>query len=78
MEKTKTDVLFEVLGQQAECNCGRGYKVAYYCHVETCPNHQTQPQYCIMCNNDDDRHDHKPKEIIVQGDMVKGKWQKLM
>lgn len=66
-----------MLEDQDPCKCGRGHNVIYFCHIESCPNHTKHPEYCILCNNDDGIHDHKPKEIMLQSSMIKDQWLNL-
>ena len=67
-----------VLEQQALCNCQRGEKVMYTCVKTECPNHKSQPLYCISCNADEPpRHDHRTKEISIDIDLLKGGWLSL-
>ena len=50
----------------------------YTCTKADCPNHAKQPLYCILCNNDEEApHDHRTKEISMQGDSFKDQWLNL-
>ena len=48
-----------------ECSCKKGEKVFYQCKEKSCPNHLTQPTYCIGCLNEG-KHIHFPQHKIIE------------
>ena len=40
------------------CSCKEDI-VVYYCNDLQCPNNQTNPMYCVICQGDYDKHKHK-------------------
>ena len=71
---TKVDLIMAVTANQGLCACGSGEKVLYVCVQTTCPFFKKQPYYCVVCNQSDNFHDHKTKEIAMQGALLKDQW----
>ncbi len=47
------------------CSCGRD-KAINFCKNKNCPQNQKQPYYCILCQQEDDIHDHKSISITKE------------
>ena len=47
------------------CSCKKGDYVFYQCKEQTCPNHLTQPTYCLNCMNEG-KHIHFPQHKIIE------------
>ncbi len=78
MKVTDFQRLQDSLEKQTDCPCGRGQKVMYFCSIEDCVNHLTLPLYCMLCSDDEDtKHNHRPKLIAIKGDTAKSDWQQL-
>ena len=45
-----------------ECSCGRE-KAINFCKNKSCPQNQSQPYYCILCQQNEDLHD--PRSISI-------------
>jgi len=63
------------------CSCGReGQKVVYVCKgsMGACPDFVKQTYYCILCSQDEGRHEHKAIAIVTEIEAEQARWQALL
>ena len=68
----------QVMEKQPLCSCNRGEQVMYCCLIDSCPNRVKQPQYCMLCDDDQpSAHEHKGKKIALQNSSIENQWLQL-
>ena len=64
--KTTAETL--MLEKMPKCNCGRDLETIFVClkTEQQCPDSKTQKYYCVICSEEENKHDHKPITIVTE------------
>lgn len=65
LSNTYHDSFNNIREQLKDCVCNRSEKVQFICIETACPDHHSQPLYCMQCMDDDIVHkSHKATSIV--------------
>ena len=49
-----------------KCKCGNNLEALFICKVDTCKSFEKQRYYCLICFDDEEKHNHKSLSIAKE------------